>query len=79
VERIMRGVQPAGRSRRSPPSINVTPQQIALACRPHHTATSLPVPVTTSVAHLRENLDAASISLTTDEINAISGLASEDD
>jgi aryl-alcohol dehydrogenase-like predicted oxidoreductase len=45
----------------------------------HHTATSLPVPGTTSIAHLRENLDAASISLTQDEVDAITALAPEDD
>ena len=45
----------------------------------HHTATSLPVPGTTSIAHLDENLDAASIILTQDEIDAITALAPEDD
>jgi aryl-alcohol dehydrogenase-like predicted oxidoreductase len=34
---------------------------------------------TTSVAHLHENLDAAGISLTADEIDAITALAPEDD
>ena len=58
---------------------DVTPQQIALAWQLHHTATSLPVPGTTSVAHLHENLDAASISLTQDEIDAITALAPECD
>jgi aryl-alcohol dehydrogenase-like predicted oxidoreductase len=58
---------------------DVTPQQIALAWQLHHTATSLPVPGTTSVAHLHENLDAASISLTQDEVDAITALAPEDD
>src|SRR3954452_24656367 len=58
---------------------DVTPQQIALAWQLHHTTTSLPVPGTTSVAHLHENLDAAGISLTQDEIDAITALAPEDD
>jgi aryl-alcohol dehydrogenase-like predicted oxidoreductase len=58
---------------------DVTPQQIALAWQLHHTATSLPVPGTTSIAHLHENLDAASINLTQDEIDAITALAPEDD
>jgi len=59
--------------------LDVTPQQIALAWQLHHTATSLPVPGTTSVAHLHENLDAAGISLTQDEVDAITALAPEDD
>jgi len=57
---------------------DVTPQQIALAWQLHHTANPLPVPGTTSVAHLHENLDAASISLTQDEVDAITALAPED-
>ncbi len=58
---------------------DVTPQQISLAWQLHRTGTSLPVPGTTSVAHLHENLDAAGISLTRDEIDAITALAPEDD
>jgi pyridoxine 4-dehydrogenase len=57
---------------------DVTPQQIALAWQLHHTANPLPVPGTTSVAHLHENLDAASISLTQGEVDAITALAPED-
>jgi aryl-alcohol dehydrogenase-like predicted oxidoreductase len=57
----------------------VTPQQIALAWQLHRTANSLPVPGTTSVAHLHENLDAASISLAQDEIDAITALVPEGD
>jgi aryl-alcohol dehydrogenase-like predicted oxidoreductase len=37
------------------------------------------VPGTNSVAHLHENLDAASISLTEDEIHAITALVPKDD
>ena len=58
---------------------DVAPQQIALAWQLHHTAASLPIPGTTSVAHLHENLDAASISLAEDEIDAITALAPESD
>ena len=57
---------------------DVTPRQIALAWQLHHTANPLPVPGTTSVAHLHENLDAAGISLTQDEVDAITALAPED-
>jgi aryl-alcohol dehydrogenase-like predicted oxidoreductase len=57
---------------------DVTPQQIALAWQLHRTATALPIPGTTSVEHLRENLAAANISLTQDEVGAITALVSED-
>jgi len=56
----------------------VTPQQIALAWQLHRTATALPIPGTTSVEHSHENLSAANISLTEDEVDAITVLASED-
>jgi aryl-alcohol dehydrogenase-like predicted oxidoreductase len=56
-----------------------TPQQIALAWQLHRTATALPIPGTTSVSHLRENLEAASIKLTEDEVGSITALAPEDD
>ena len=57
----------------------VTPQQIALAWQLHSTATALPIPGTTGVGHLHENLAAATISLTRDEVDAITALAPEDD
>ena len=56
----------------------VTSQQVALAWQLHRTATALPIPGTTSVAHVHENLAAANISLTQDEVDAITALASED-
>ncbi len=54
-----------------------TPQQIALAWQLHRTAQALPIPGTTSVQHLRENLAAAHIALTRDEVDAITALAPE--
>jgi pyridoxine 4-dehydrogenase len=57
---------------------NVTPQQIALAWRLHRTATALPIPGTTSVEHLHQNLAAASINLTTAQVDAITDLTPED-
>ncbi|MFJ3403965.1 aldo/keto reductase [Promicromonospora sp. NPDC090134] len=57
---------------------DVTPQQIALAWQLHRTATALPIPGTTSLTHLHENLAAANINLTQDEVDAITALASED-
>ena len=57
---------------------NATPQQIALAWQLHRTVTALPIPGTTSVEHVHENLAAANISLTQDEVDAITALAPED-
>lgn len=41
-----------------------TPQQVALAWQLHRTAKALPIPGTTSVEHLKENLAAATLRLT---------------
>jgi Aldo/keto reductase family len=57
---------------------DATPQQIALAWQLHRTAQALPIPGTTSVQHLKENLAAAHISLTPDEVDAITALAPEE-
>ncbi len=54
---------------------NATPAQIALAWQLHRTERALPIPGTTSVEHLRENLAAAHISLSQDEVDAITALA----
>jgi pyridoxine 4-dehydrogenase len=56
-----------------------TPQQIALAWQLQHTTQALPIPGTTSVEHLKENVAAARISLTQDEVDAITALAPEKD
>jgi pyridoxine 4-dehydrogenase len=56
-----------------------TAQQVALAWQLHRTAKALPIPGTTSAAHLQENLDAIPIGLTEDEVDAITALAAEDD
>jgi pyridoxine 4-dehydrogenase len=56
---------------------NATPQQIALAWQLHRTARALPIPGTTSVAHLHENLAAAAITLSREEVDAITALAPE--
>jgi pyridoxine 4-dehydrogenase len=58
---------------------DATPQQIALAWQLHRTAQALPIPGTTSVDHLEQNLAAAKIALTQDEVDAITGLVTEDD
>ena len=56
---------------------DATPQQIALAWQLHRTPGSLPIPGTTSVEHLRENLAAVDLILSPAEIDAITGLATE--
>ena len=55
-----------------------TPQQIALAWQLHRAPGCLPIPGTTSVEHLKENLAAACIHLTQAEIDTITGLTPED-
>ena len=57
---------------------DATPEQIALAWQLHRTKNALPIPGTTSVQHLHENLAAATIQLSQDEVAAITALAPED-
>src|SRR5205823_13459217 len=47
---------------------HATPRQIALAWRLHRSPAMLPIPGTSSIAHLEENLAAASIRLTEEEL-----------
>ena len=54
------------------------PQQIALAWQLQRTPDALPIPGTTSVQLLQENLTAARIQLTDEEVAAITALAYED-
>ncbi len=54
---------------------DATPQQIALAWQLHRTPNALPIPGTTSVQHLKENLAAARIQLTGEEVAAITAAA----
>jgi aryl-alcohol dehydrogenase-like predicted oxidoreductase len=56
---------------------DATISQIALAWQLRRFARSLPIPGTTNVAHLEENLAAVDLDLTDEEIAAITGLASE--
>ena len=56
---------------------DATPQQIALAWQLHRTPGCLPIPGTTSVEHLRENLAAVDLILSPAEVDAITGLATE--
>jgi aryl-alcohol dehydrogenase-like predicted oxidoreductase len=57
--------------------LNATPQQVALAWQLHRTSICLPIPGTTSVEHLKENLAAAAIQLTKADVDAITGLSRE--
>ena len=54
------------------------PQQIALAWQLRRTPNALPIPGTTSVQHLKENLAAESIHLADEEVAAITALAREE-
>jgi hypothetical protein len=54
-----------------------TMQQIAIAWVPHRSPLMLPIPGTTSIDHLRENVAAAEITLTTGEVNRITALVNE--
>ncbi|MCW2506338.1 MAG: aldo/keto reductase [Actinomycetia bacterium] len=52
-----------------------TPAQLALAWLLHRSPVVLPIPGTSSVAHLEENTAAAAISLTADEVAELTALA----
>jgi pyridoxine 4-dehydrogenase len=54
---------------------DATPSQLALAWLLHHSPVMLPIPGTSSVAHLEENTAAATIELTTDELAALESAA----
>ncbi|WP_420367008.1 aldo/keto reductase [Curtobacterium sp. L1-20] len=56
----------------------VSLQQVALAWQLHRAPNTLPIPGTTSLEHLRMNLAAAQITLTSDEISTITALVPED-
>jgi pyridoxine 4-dehydrogenase len=58
--------------------LNATPQQVALAWQLHRTPRCLPIPGTTSVGHLKENLAAAAIQLTKADVDAITALSPEE-
>jgi pyridoxine 4-dehydrogenase len=50
---------------------NVTPSQVALAWLLARSPVILPIPGTSTVAHVVENVAAASVGLTEDDINAV--------
>jgi pyridoxine 4-dehydrogenase len=55
---------------------DATVQQVALAWQLQNSPVTLPIPGTTSVPHLRENLDAAQVTLSEAEMQAIRGITS---
>jgi aryl-alcohol dehydrogenase-like predicted oxidoreductase len=55
----------------------ITVQQVALAWLLHRSPVTLPIPGTTSLAHFEENLAAAAIPLTDEEVEAITQLVPE--
>jgi pyridoxine 4-dehydrogenase len=56
---------------------DATMQQIALAWVLHRSPLMLPIPGTTSISHLRENVAAAAISLSADDVERITALVVE--
>ena len=56
----------------------VTVQQVALAWQLHRSPRMLPIPGTTSIAHLKENLASTEIRLTPEDVDTITGLMPED-
>jgi aryl-alcohol dehydrogenase-like predicted oxidoreductase len=55
----------------------VTPHQIALAWLMHRSPVTLPIPGTTTSAHLKANLSAVSIPLTPEEVAAVTAIVPE--
>ena len=55
--------------------LGATPLQVALAWLLHRAPNILPIPGTSSVAHLRENLAAADLALPDDAVRALDGIA----
>jgi aryl-alcohol dehydrogenase-like predicted oxidoreductase len=48
-----------------------TPTQMALSCLVHRAANILPIPGTMSIAHLEENVAAAKLDLTRDQLQQL--------
>lgn len=56
---------------------DATPAQVALAWLLQHSGAMLPIPGTSSLAHLEENVAAAGLRLTGDELERLDGLATD--
>jgi aryl-alcohol dehydrogenase-like predicted oxidoreductase len=57
--------------------LSATPMQVALAWLLHRSPNILLIPGTSSVAHLRENLAAGALTLSTQILTKLNGIASE--
>jgi pyridoxine 4-dehydrogenase len=55
-------------------TLQVTPMQLALAWLLHRSGNILLIPGTSSVAHLRENLDAATVQITAEVLRALDSI-----
>lgn len=71
-ERVTAALEPIAQNH------GATVQQVALAWHLHRAPNTLPIPGTTSLEHLRMNLAAAQITLTSEEISTITALVPED-
>ncbi len=68
---VGRLAEPGGALAASAERTGATPSQVALAWLLHRSPVMLPIPGTSKVAHLEENLGAATVSLTDDEMRAL--------
>jgi len=57
--------------------LGVTPMQVALAWLLHRAPTILLIPGTSSLAHLRENLAAAELTLSSQDLDELNGIAAK--
>lgn len=65
--------RPGGRLDEAAKRLGASPSQLALAWLLHRSPVMLPIPGTSSVAHLEENLGAAAISLSGADLSALAG------
>jgi len=56
---------------------NATPMQVALAWLLRRSPNILPIPGTSSLVHLRQNLDSAAVVLSSEDVNALSRIAAK--
>jgi len=68
---------PDGPLQRIAADLDVTPSQVALAWLLKRSPVMLPIPGTSSVAHLEENVAAAQITLTDDEFEALAAVGAQ--
>jgi pyridoxine 4-dehydrogenase len=54
---------------------DATPAQVAIAWLLHHSDATLPIPGTSSIAHLEQNVAAASLRLREEDLESLAGTA----